>query len=109
VEVGHDGRVSLEQLIDSVGAGTALVTIMHSNNETGVLQPISAIVRAAHEAGALVHTDVAQSVGKIRVDTRALGVDLMSIAGHKLYAPKGIGALYVRRGTAVKPLSLIHI
>jgi cysteine desulfurase len=104
--VGRDGCVSVEQLIDSVGAGTALVTIMHSNNETGVLQPISTIARAAHEAGALVHTDAAQSVGKIPVDIHELEVDLLSIAGHKLYAPKGVGALYMRRGTPIVPFML---
>nr|MDQ3037743.1 aminotransferase class V-fold PLP-dependent enzyme [Myxococcota bacterium] len=84
----------------------ALVSIMHANNETGVLQPIAEISAIAARGGALVHTDAAQSIGKVRVDVRELGVDLLTIAGHKLYAPKGVGALFVRRGVAVEPLVL---
>lgn len=83
---------------------TSLVSIMHSNNEVGTLQPIKEIVQLAHERGALVHTDVAQSLGKVSVDVQDLGVDLLTVAGHKLYAPKGIGALYVRDGVILEPL-----
>ena len=76
---------------------------MHANNEVGTLQPIAEIAAVARERGVLVHTDAAQSVGKVPLDVEALGVDLLTVAGHKLYAPKGIGALYVRPGTAPRP------
>jgi cysteine desulfurase len=83
---------------------TALVSVMHANNETGALQPIAEIARIAHEAGALMHSDGVQAAGKVPTNVEALGVDLYSISGHKFYATKGIGALYVRAGTKLRPI-----
>ncbi len=100
------GRILLEDLIAAIDTQTALVTVMHANNETGVFQSVAALSEAARAAGALLHTDAAQSVGKVPVSVRELGVDLLSVAGHKLYAPKGVGALYVRRGVPLVPLLL---
>jgi cysteine sulfinate desulfinase/cysteine desulfurase-like protein len=98
--------VHAKQVQDAITPQTVLVTIMHANNEVGTIEPIREIAEIAHQHGVLVHSDCAQSVGKIPVRVDELGVDLLSIAGHKLYAPKGIGALYVRNG--VKLEKLIH-
>jgi cysteine desulfurase len=106
VGVDSDGRVRIADIEAAIGADTALVTVMHSNNETGVLQPIAEIAAIARRVGALIHTDAAQSIGKVPVKVAELGVDLLSIAGHKLYAPKGVGALYVRRGVELAPVLL---
>ena len=101
VPVDGAARVDLEAVSRALRADTALVTIMHANNEVGTLQEIAAIAQMAHAHGALMHTDAAQSVGKIPVDVDALEVDLLTIAGHKFYATKGVGALYVRRDTPI--------
>ena len=99
-----DGRVSAQAVAAMIGDDTALVTIIHAQNEVGTLQPLAEIARAAHAKGALMHADAAQSVGKVPVDVAALGLDLLTVAGHKLYAPKGIGVLYMRRGLDLPPL-----
>ncbi len=100
------GMVRLNTIESWLSRDTALVTIMHANSETGTLQPIHKIAAMAHAHGALMHTDAAQTTGKINYSVAELGIDLLSIVGHKMYAPKGIGALFVRTGTAIEPQSL---
>ncbi|MBA4411278.1 MAG: cysteine desulfurase NifS [Odoribacter sp.] len=102
--VDQYGRVDPEQVKNAIRPDTILITIMHANNEVGTIQPIEEIGAIAKENKIIFHTDAAQSVGKIEVDVEKLGVDLLTIAGHKLYAPKGIGALYIRKGTQIENL-----
>jgi cysteine desulfurase len=102
--VDKTGLVDPQALAHAMTSKTVLVTIMHANNETGTLQPITELSAIAHARGAIFHTDAAQSVGKVRTNVDELGVDLLTIAAHKLYAPKGVGALYVRAGTPLNPV-----
>jgi len=104
VAVDGDGRVDPAAVERALQPSTVLASIMLANNEVGSLQPIAEISTRCRPRGVLVHTDAAQAVGKIPVDVDSLGVDLLTVAGHKLYAPKGIGALYLRRGTPLEPL-----
>lgn len=102
--VDRDGLVDPADLAAALRPETVLVSVMHANNETGVIQPVVELACLSHAHGALFHTDAAQSVGKIVVDVAALGVDLLTVVGHKMYAPKGIAALYVRAGVQLEPL-----
>lgn len=102
--VKEDGRVDISNLEKLITKETLLVTIMHSNNETGVIQPVREIAEICHRHGVLLHTDASQSVGKVPIDVEELGIDFLTVAGHKLYAPKGTGALYTRKGITIEPL-----
>lgn len=102
--VDRHGLVDPTDLANAITSRTVLVTIMLANNETGTIQPIADLTRIAHAHGALMHTDAAQAVGKIPVDVTELGADLLTLVGHKMYAPKGIAALYVRRGVGLEPV-----
>ena len=98
------GIVNLSEIERLITDETILVSVMHSNNETGTLQPIEEISKICKKHNVLLHTDASQSLGKVQVDVTTLGIDFLTIAGHKLYAPKGIGALYIKKGINIEPL-----
>jgi cysteine desulfurase len=104
VPVDQYGTIDTDRLREAINPKTALISIMHANNELGTIQPIRDVVNWAKEKGVLVHTDAVQSFGKIDVDVDTLGVDMLSVSAHKIYGPKGIGALYIRKGTNIMPL-----
>jgi cysteine desulfurase len=104
VPVDQSGIVAADRVREAMADDTALVSVMHANNEIGTIQPIAEIAAVAHERGALMHTDAVQSAGKIPVDVRALGVDLLALSAHKIHGPKGAGALWVKRGTRMLPI-----
>ena len=102
LRVSRDGLIDLDELRKAIRPETLLITVMHANNELGTVQPLEEIGRIAAEADVYFHTDAVQSVGKIPVDVKALQLDLLSLSGHKLYAPKGIGALYIQSGARLR-------
>jgi cysteine desulfurase len=104
VSVRPDGRIDLDALAAAVTSDTALVSVMAANNEIGVIQPLAECGKIAHAAGALFHSDAAQAVGKIPIDVNAMNIDLLSLTGHKMYGPKGCGAIFIRKRTELVPL-----
>ncbi|TEU07605.1 MAG: cysteine desulfurase, partial [Candidatus Aminicenantes bacterium] len=104
VPVDKYGTVDIDFLKNAITPQTALISVMHANNEVGTIQPIEKISKIAKERGVLVHTDAVQAFGKIDVNVNKLGIDLLSISAHKIYGPKGVGALYIRKGTDIWPL-----
>jgi cysteine desulfurase len=106
VPVDNHGMVDPEEIRRAITGETILISVMHANNEVGTIEPVEKIGEIAHEAGVLFHTDAAQSCGKIEVDVKRMNVDLLTLAGHKMYAPKGIGALFIKKGTAID--ALVH-
>ncbi len=106
LDVDERGRIDLDTLQRELKSGKSLTSIMWANNETGVIFPVGLIGELVHEFGGVFHTDAVQAVGKIPMKVRELPIDMLSLSGHKLHAPKGVGALYIRRGTKVKPLVL---
>ena len=105
-EVDHDGTLNMDSFESLISEQTGLVSIMMANNETGVIMPVEEISRIAHERGALFHTDAVQAAGKIPIDVRSSGIDMLSISAHKLHGPKGVGALFIREGIDIPPFML---
>ena len=104
LNVDEFGKISLEELENAIRPETVLISVMFANNEIGTIQPIAEIAEIAKKHGVLFHTDAVQAVGHVPIDVEKLHVDLLSMSGHKLGAPKGIGAIYIRKGTRISPL-----